>query len=128
MSTFKLPIPPGVNGLFPTVMTDKGPKRVKSKAYRAWIEEAGWMIPPTLRGKAYGHFRVSLVFDRHSPSRKIDIDGLVKAPLDLLKTMGVIKDDSLNEGTTLDWSSPWTAPVYPTNPMVTITIVPLEAA
>jgi Holliday junction resolvase RusA-like endonuclease len=128
MITFDLPVPPSVNGLFPTVMTDRGPKRIKSKAYRAWIAEAGWMVPPAAKGKALGHFRAKLVFDRPSASRRVDLDGRVKAVLDLLTTMGVIRDDSFAEGLILDWSSPWNAPVYPNNPLVRLTIEPLEAA
>lgn len=126
MITFDLPFPPGVNNLFPTVMTDRGPKRVKSKAYRAWTEEAGWMVPPAAKGKVPAHFRAVLVFDRPSAGR-IDLDGRAKAVLDLLKTMGVIKDDSLTERLTLDWASPFNAPVYPVNPVVRVTLEPLEA-
>lgn len=127
MITFSLPVPPSVNGLFPTVMTDKGPKRVKSKAYRAWSEEAGWMVPPAAKGKVPGHFKATLVFDRPSASRKTDLDGRVKAVLDLLTDMGVIRDDSFAERLTLDWASPFFAPVYPVNPIVRVTLEPLEA-
>lgn len=128
MIAFDLPVPPGVNGLFPTVMTDRGPKRIKSKAYRAWLAEAGWMVPPAAKGKVPGPFRATLVFDRPSASRRVDLDGLVKGVFDLLTTMTVIKDDSLNEGMTVDWSSTFAAPVYPKSPMVRVTIEPLEAA
>lgn len=126
MIAFDLPLPPGVNNLFPTVLTDKGPKRIKSKAYRAWATEAGWMVPPAAKGKVPGHFRATLVFDR--PKRATDLDGRIKAVFDLLTTMGVIVDDSLNEGMAVDWSSPFSAPVYPIHPMVRVTISALEAA
>lgn len=125
MICFSLPLPPSSNNLFPTVMTASGPKRIKSKAYKAWIAEAGWMVPPAAKGKVPGHFRATLVFDR--PEHATDLDGRVKAVLDLLKTMSVIKDDSLTDGLVLDWSSPWNAPVHPVAPQVKVIIEPLAA-
>ena len=121
MITFSLDMPPSVNNLYPTVQTATGTKRIKCRKYKAWIETAGWQVPPTAKGKVPGRFRIALVLDRVKVSR-IDLDGKIKATLDLLKTMSVIKDDSLNEGMTVDWSSPFTAPVFPQNPQVTVTI------
>ena len=127
MIVVSLPLPPSLNNLFPTVMTDKGPKRVKSGAYRAWLKEAGWLAKAA-RGRVSGPFVATLVCDRPADKRKHDLDGLAKAPLDLLTSLGLIDDDSLAERVTLEWSSPASAPVKSTTPMVKVTIAPLEAA
>jgi crossover junction endodeoxyribonuclease RusA len=128
MISFSLPAPPSTNHLFNTIPTLNGTKRVKTKAYRAWLSEAGWMVPPTARGKVLGHFKLALTFDRINASRRVDIDNRIKAVADLLTTMRVITDDSLNEGMTVCWSSPFTAPVFPSNPLVLVTIEPLSEA
>lgn len=127
MISFSLDMPPSVNNLYPTVQTPTGAKRIKCRKYKAWIETAGWQVPPAAKGKVPGRFRIALVLDRVNVSR-IDLDGKIKATLDLLKTMSVIKDDSLNEGMTVDWSSPFTAPTYPVNPQVHLSIEPLMEA
>lgn len=128
MITFSLPAPPSTNALFATVPTLNGTKRVKTRAYRAWLSEAGWQIPPAAKGRVLGHFKLNLTFDRINASRRVDLDNRIKALADLLTTMRVIADDSLNEGMTINWSSPFTAPVYPANPMVNIAIQPLTEA
>lgn len=127
MIAFSLPMPPSVNNLYPTIQTAEGPRRIKSKPYKAWLKEAGWSVPPAARGKIPGRFRASLIFDRMDVS-KVDLDGRTKALFDLLTKMHVIVDDSLNEGFTVDWSSPFTAPVFPSIPMVKIAIESLSEA
>lgn len=128
MITFSLPFPPGVNNLYPQVKTKTGFKRVKSSEYRAWQHEAGWMVPRLAKGIAPKWFRLALVFDRPDNGNRVDLDGRIKATIDLLKKTGVIADDRWNDGMTVAWSSPCTAPVYPTQPMVQVTIEPLEIA
>jgi Holliday junction resolvase RusA-like endonuclease len=124
MIAFSLPAPPSTNALFSTIPTLNGTKRVKTKVYRAWLSEAGWQVPPAARGKILGHFKLALTFDRINAGRRVDLDNRIKAVADLLTAMRVITDDSLNEGMTVDWSSPFTAPVFPTHPMVRVTVTP----
>jgi hypothetical protein len=71
---------------------------------------------------------MALIFDRINASRRVDLDNRIKALADLLTTSRVIADDSFNEGMTLDWSSPFTAPVFPAIPMVRVAIEPLTEA
>lgn len=127
MISVRLPLPPPLNNLFPSVMTDKGPRRVKSSAYRAWLKQAGWLAKAT-RGRVSGPFIATLVCDRPDDKRKHDLDGLAKAPLDLLTALGMIDDDSLAQEVTVKWSSTFSAPVKSKTPMVLVTIAPAEAA
>ncbi|PIB91274.1 RusA family crossover junction endodeoxyribonuclease [Caulobacter sp. FWC2] len=128
MITFSLPFPPGVNNLYPQVKTKTGFRRITSKEYAVWQKAAGLMVPRQAKGAAPQWFRVALSFDRPDKGNRVDLDGRIKVVLDLLKKTGVIADDRWNDGMTVAWSSPCTAPVYPTQPMVQVTIEPLEAA
>jgi crossover junction endodeoxyribonuclease RusA len=96
-----LPFPPGLNNLFSNV-----PRvgRVPTKRYKAWQEEAGWFIKqhPDLRPVA-GDVEVLMFFGRPD-KRKRDLDGLMKAPLDLLVKHGLIEDDSRVQRLTVAWS------------------------
>lgn len=123
MITFSLPFPPAANNLF----VNGAAGRFISPRYKAWRSDAGWMVPRTAKGAVPGHFRAVLTFDRPD-RRKRDLDNLLKAPMDLLKTMGVIMDDRLAERLTTEWATPFTAPIFPPIPMVKIAIEPLTEA
>ena len=100
--TLVLPFPPGVNNLFATV----GKRRVVSKRYAAWRTVAQYAVADRFDEKSdavSGPFVARLSFDRPDKRRR-DLDGLVKAPLDLLVSMGVIEDDHLAQRITLEWS------------------------
>lgn len=89
MLTYSIPTPPPVNNLYANV---QGYGRVKSERYRTWRQAAGWemkagTIPET---PITGPVRVDVVIG----DRRGDLDGRIKAPVDLLVYMGVIKDDS----------------------------------
>lgn len=78
--------PPSTNNLY--VNTQRG--RAKSKAYKAWIETAGWEIREQLKGPL-PHFPSTFGLRIWLPGQK-DIDN-IKAIPDLLKKMGIISDD-----------------------------------
>jgi Holliday junction resolvase RusA-like endonuclease len=88
-----LPVPPSTNNLF---RNGSHGGRYKTKAYKAWIAEAGWEImhqrPPTLHPPLRTCLRV-LIEAPIGPNR--DIDNVLKPLLDLLTTMGVYADDKL---------------------------------
>lgn len=82
--------PPSTNGLFQNVAR-KG--RVRTSEYVAWVKSAGWELqaqrPPKFTGP------VEIDIELCSPTgRAFDPDNRLKAPLDLLKTHGVIIDDT----------------------------------
>lgn len=82
-----LPFPPSVNGVF---RRHNGSRL--SKKYRQWRDAAALMLrsqqPAPVEGK------VSLALDYQAPDRRIrDLDNLLKAPLDLLVSEGLIAAD-----------------------------------
>jgi len=85
-----LPWPPSTNGLFINV-----PKRgrVVSQEYGRWRNDAGWLLKSQKPGKFAG--AVNITVELCAPKgQSYDPDNRLKAPLDLLKTHGVIVDDS----------------------------------
>lgn len=92
---FDLPMPPSVNSMFRNV---PGKGRVKTKEYRSWIGQAGWMLV-TQRNQRRSHKRIDgpikVEVSAYRPSSKRrDLDNILKALLDLLTHTQTIKDDS----------------------------------
>ena len=87
-----LPVPPSTNNLFRTAAS----RRVRTAAYNAWRDAAGWEIklqrPPALHPPLRTCLRVLI----QAPlGQNRDIDNAIKPLLDVLVKMGVIADDSL---------------------------------
>ena len=84
-----VPVPPSANNLF--VNAARG--RVKSAAYKAWRDEAGWRVrmelPPYLDKPG-----VRVLIEVDLPRRR-DLDNTIKPILDLLVYVSVLADDSL---------------------------------
>lgn len=95
-----LPWPPGVNNLFATFKN----RRIRTRRYEAWLSAAGAALLEQRPRRVGGHFKVTIVCERPD-KRGRDLDGLAKAPLDLLVKHGVIEDDSLANEIILRWSS-----------------------
>lgn len=93
-----LPVPPSVNGLTSNVSKWK---RVKSPAYTAWLHVAGTELELQQPGKVPGRYALTITVQRGAT--KADLGNLEKAISDLLKTHGVIRDDSDAERITLMW-------------------------
>jgi Holliday junction resolvase RusA-like endonuclease len=78
-----MPSPPSTNSLY-------SGRRFKTKAYKGWIDHAGWVV--NLQSPAAlppGRLRVLIELNRrHDPDN-------LKAVLDLLVTLGIIADDRL---------------------------------
>ena len=86
--TVSIPKPPSLNNLF----ANAGKRgRVKTPAYEAWIEEAGYALnrqtayAPPIQGPVYVHISVN--------KGGADLDNLPKAVLDLLVKHRLIDDD-----------------------------------
>ena len=87
-ASYRLPFPVSVNGMF---LNMRGKGRVKSPAYRAWIELAGHQLNTQRPIKFEGRVDISIDLDE---SRRGDADNRFKPVADLLVSHGVIKDDS----------------------------------
>jgi crossover junction endodeoxyribonuclease RusA len=99
MTRVTLPWPPGLNNLFKNLRRG----RARTARYDAWIAEATAELARQRPAPVLGPFCVRLVLHRPDRRRR-DLDGLAKAPLDLLVKAGVIGDDSLAQEITLAWS------------------------
>jgi crossover junction endodeoxyribonuclease RusA len=106
MISLALPWPPAVNNLY----RNFGKKRVKTERYAVWTRSAALSVLAQGCPGIKGRFCISI---ECSPpdKRKRDLDGLAKAPLDLLVSCGVIEDDSLADRIILAWSD--TPPAKP---------------
>ena len=86
----RLPFPPSVNNLFLNV---RGRGRVPSARYRDWRQAASTSARAQQPAPVEG--RVSLSFDFRAPDRRLrDLDNLLKAPIDLLVSEGLIGADN----------------------------------
>lgn len=89
MTSITLPMPPSVNAMY----SSAGKRRVKSKVYTMWTQEAGLKLntqhPKPIKGEV--SIRIGLVAQSN---RHQDADNRVKAVLDLLTTHKIIEDDS----------------------------------
>ncbi len=85
-----LPVPPGVNNLFASVIIKGKPRRIISRDYKAWREKAAKILDRYVTEplpKPYGaHIRVHV-------NHCSDIDGRIKAVLDALVTAKIIIGD-----------------------------------
>lgn len=100
MIRYVLPLPPSGNNLFLNV---NGRGRIKTPAYRDWIEAAGYEILAQGRQKLRGKVSVALLCSRPD-RRKRDCSNLIKPVEDLLVRMAVIEDDSFVERVSSQWT------------------------
>ena len=94
-----LPMPPSVNALF---ANKPGKGRIKTKAYKAWLEEAGLILNCQRPGRIAGRYSIHIQV-RRLPKMS-DLANREKATSDLLVKHGVIEDDSLAERVMIEWS------------------------
>src|SRR4051812_17340519 len=82
-----LPLPPSVNGLY---SNRPGKGRVCTPEYRQWKHDAGWALQASPRAQFAGPFRVRLLVPE---KMRGDVDGRIKAAVDLLVRHKVTPDD-----------------------------------
>jgi crossover junction endodeoxyribonuclease RusA len=89
-TVFRVPLnwPPSVNNLY----FNAGRRRVRTKHYRAWQEEAGWRLEMAKAPKFKGPVNVTLELCAPD-NRRADADNRNKPVLDLLVAHGVIEGD-----------------------------------
>lgn len=90
MTALFLTLPPSVNHCWSNV---PGRGRVKTAAYREWLNVAGWEIKAQAPGARIIDGPYRLTIEVCAP--RYDIDNVVKPCGDLLQTMGLVRNDSL---------------------------------
>lgn len=100
MNVITLPFPPSLNNLFFNV-----PRvgRVKTPRYQAWLADAACVLGQQPWEAINGSFRARIYLSQPDRRRR-DLDGLAKAPLDLLVAAGVIEDDRHAKSILLCWT------------------------
>jgi crossover junction endodeoxyribonuclease RusA len=96
--TLNLPYPPSANHLWRRAR--KG--MMLSERYENWLAEAGWTAKAQRPGRILGRYKLSIHALRPDKRRR-DLDNIIKPISDLLKSVGVIEDDSLCEMITARW-------------------------
>lgn len=102
MTTFTLPYPVSVNGLFASGKT----RRFKSQKYCDWLLEAGLTLaqikPPRIIGPVHLHY---ILQEKNDKIRR-DLMNFEKATTDLLVSHGIIEADDVRivREITMKWS------------------------
>lgn len=105
-----LPLPPSTNNLFVETKTLGGRvKRVKTKAYRSWLEHAGWSLPGALRAAGAPVNPTTAIFDKHwaiwirlNIDHGSDVTNRIKAVEDFLVARTVCVGDQWNDHCTVE--------------------------
>lgn len=84
-----LPLPPSTNALWRRGTRKGKPGMIKSKAYAAWIEQAGWQLLTQRPAPIDGDYHIALYLPANVRG---DIDNRIKAASDLLVTHKLIDD------------------------------------
>lgn len=113
MITLTLPLAPSVNRLWRI----SGKRMYKSPEYKAWLEEAGWMVKKQTRQTVDGKYAIHIRAMRANKRR--DLDNILKATSDLLVSLKIVEDDSQCMALAAEWAEQSTAPMI-------VTIIPME--
>lgn len=93
---FSVPVPPSLNMCFRNV---PGKGRVRTAEYRAWAEEAGYLLASQRPGKVVGPYQAII---RLPEKLAGDIDNRAKAVLDLMVKHKITSDDRLLHKLTIE--------------------------
>ena len=113
MITLTLPLAPSVNRLWRIA----GKRMIKSAEYKAWLDEAGWMVKQQTRQTIDGEYAIHIKAQRQNKRR--DLDNILKATNDLLVSMKIVEDDSQCVALAAEWAKQSTAPMI-------VTLIPME--
>jgi Holliday junction resolvase RusA-like endonuclease len=115
-----LPMPPSLNAIW---RYGKG-RAFKSKRYVAWLRaaDAEFMLHRKEWRALKGHFRAAVVLNEKKRRSNADCDNRGKAVLDWLQRVGLIENDALCDGVTVEWGeAPEGCRVYVYPPSLPVT-------
>ena len=112
MITLTLPLAHSVNRLWRIA----GKRMIKSSEYRAWLDEAGWMVKKQTRDTIDGKYAIHI--KAYHTNKRRDLDNILKATSDLLVGLGMV-DDSQCMALAAEWTEDNTAPMI-------VTLIELE--
>jgi len=108
MIQLTLPLAPSVNALWRIT----GSRMYKTKVYKDWLEEAGWMVKKqnkqTIDGEYALHVRAK------KTNRRRDLDNILKATSDLLVHLHIVEDDSQCVALAAEWAKEASEPMVVT--------------
>lgn len=99
---------PSVNSLWRI----SGKRMYRTKKYKDWLEEAGWMVRQQTREIIDGEYALHIRALRSNKRR--DLDNLLKATSDLLVELRVVEDDSQCVALAAEWANQNSAPMVVT--------------
>lgn len=108
MITLELPMAPSVNSLWRI----SGKRMYRTKKYKDWLEEAGWMVRHQTKEMIDGEYALHIRALRSNKRR--DLDNLLKATSDLLVELRVVEDDSQCVALAAEWANQNSAPMVVT--------------
>ena len=107
MISFTLPKPISTNKLYANA---PGKGRVKTKAYKDWIKECGWLLKAKRPEPVHGPYHIKLQVSRKRnkdgsfSKNDIDLGNALKATEDVLQHYGVIENDKLSQSIVMEWT------------------------
>ena len=108
MIQIELPLAPSVNALWRI----SGKRLYRTKQYKDWLEEAGWMVRQQTRKTVDGEYALHIRAVRSNKRR--DLDNILKATSDLLVELRIVEDDSQCIALAAEWATESTAPMIVT--------------
>jgi Holliday junction resolvase RusA-like endonuclease len=99
-----LPYPPSANERLTVRKGGRG--FVNTAKYRAWKKDAAWIVALAIRAgerRIEGHYQITITAMPQHLWQARDIDNIVKAIPDALKSGGAIEDDRFCQRLTIEW-------------------------
>jgi len=108
MIQLTLPLAPSVNALWRIT----GSRMYKTKVYKDWLEEAGWMIKQQTKETIDGEYALHIRAKKTNKRR--DLDNILKATSDLLVQLHIVEDDSQCVALAAEWAKEASEPMVVT--------------
>jgi Holliday junction resolvase RusA-like endonuclease len=108
MIQLTLPLAPSVNALWRIT----GSRMYKTKVYKDWLEEAGWMVKQQTKDSIDGEYALHIRAKKTNKRR--DLDNILKATSDLLVNLHIVEDDSQCVALAAEWAKEASEPMVVT--------------